>query len=145
MKGDDIVEFRVVGCQVDASAEPPAVAGFEVAHIHVNGRDVGVPRMDDETDAGGEKRGTRIDLELGSGAGGKARAADRREIDASPLNGAGAFPDARDAAALAFGVVPTVFAAGRAVLGVKEGRDMILDGTKRFLNGIGGDAHGRVR
>jgi hypothetical protein len=28
---------------------------------------------------------------------------------------------------------------------VKEGRDMILDSTKRLLNGIGGDAHGRVR
>jgi hypothetical protein len=75
VKLDNLIFNGVVGREIDPAAEPPCVPRFEVADVEVDGWHMGVPGMDNQTDAGGEEGGTFGNLKLGGGAFGEVCAA----------------------------------------------------------------------
>src|SRR4051812_13321808 len=57
------LRYGIIRREVDAAAEPPGVARFEIADVHVDGGNMRVTGMHDEAYAGGEKGGAGRNME----------------------------------------------------------------------------------
>src|SRR5881628_3606680 len=85
----------VVRREIHAAAEPPHVASGDIARVQVNGRAVGIARMQDERHT---HRFPRPASEVGARGGGGGRellALHMREVDAAALEEIALFDDSR--------------------------------------------------